>query len=320
MNSLDWYIRSQLKLRHLQLLVALDDLRNVGKVANYLHVSQPAVSKSLSELENNIGLKLFQRTAHGMQPTIYGNSMVLYSKKILTELGKARDELRALVSGLEGKVSIGVLPGAAVVVLPEAISQLKQESPVTGIAIMEGDMGTLKPKLLSGEIEIIIGILPDEQHQADMEHIFLYQDKMVLAAGSQHPLAKQKNISWNDLYNTPWILPPYGSLTRQPIEDEFRRHQLSLPLNYIESISTMVNIGILRQGNTVAFLPNAVASYYAKMGQLAILPPSISKLRQDVGILHMKNQALSPSARLFIATLKNIYGGGDGGLEEKPAT
>ncbi|ELJ4169133.1 LysR family transcriptional regulator [Salmonella enterica] len=308
MNSLDWYIRSQLKLRHLQLLVALDDLRNVGKVANYLHVSQPAVSKSLSELENNIGLKLFQRTAYGMQPTIYGSSLVMFSRKILAELGKARDELRALVSGLEGKVSVGVLPGAAVVVLPEAISQLKHESPVTGIAITEGNMGSLKPKLLSGEIEIIIGILPEDNHHADMEHISLYQDKLVLVAGNKHPLATKKNIGWHDLYHTSWILPPNDSMTRQPIENEFRRHQLTLPTNYIESISTMVNVGILCQGNAIAFLPSAVAGYYVKQGMLAILPTSVPKLRQSVGILHMKSQALSPSARLFIATLKNIYG------------
>lgn len=101
MNSIDRFMRSQLKLRHLQLLIAIDDLRNMGKVANYLNVSQPAVSKALSELKNNIRLKLFYRTGHGMEPTIYGKSLIVYVKKILTELGKARDELSALISGLE---------------------------------------------------------------------------------------------------------------------------------------------------------------------------------------------------------------------------
>ncbi|MBW7982711.1 LysR family transcriptional regulator [Enterobacillus tribolii] len=307
MASLDWYIRSQLKLRHLQLLVALDDLRNVGKVATYLHVSQPAVSKALSELENNIGLKLFNRTVHGMQPTIYGGSLVVYAKRILAELGKARDELRALISGVEGKVTVGALPAAAVAVLPKAIAALKTQSPVTAISIIEGSMDTLKPRLREGEIEVIVGLLPEDDPLSDVETLFLYQDNMVLATGSHHPLGQKKHVTWDELRHSPWILPPHASLMRQPIEEEFRRHRLALPSDYIESVSTMINVGILQHGNAVAFLPSVVAHYYARLGVLAVLPPSIPKLVHPVGIMHMKNQALSPSAMLLIATLKNIY-------------
>ncbi|MBJ3816882.1 LysR family transcriptional regulator [Shimwellia pseudoproteus] len=309
MNSLDSFIRSQLKLRQLQLLVVMDDLRNVSKVANYLHVSQPAVSKALSELENNIGLKLFHRTIHGMQPTIYGSSLVVYARRILAELGKARDELRALISGVEGKVSIGALPAAAAAILPGAIDQLKTQSPYTAIAIMEGTMEVLKPRLLSGEIELIVGILPEESAHAETDAIFIYQEKMALVTGVEHPLANKQQITWDELQSTPWILPPHGSLTRQPIEEEFRYHHLSLPTNYIESVSTMVNVGILQLGQAIAFLPGSVARYYARLGVLAILPVSIPALTQQVGILHVKDQTLSPSARLFIATLKNRFDG-----------
>lgn len=303
----DWYIRTHLKLRHLQLLVALDDLRNVGKVASYLHVSQPAVSKSLSELEMNIDLKLFNRTVHGMTPTVYGSSLVSYAKRILAELGKARDELRALASGIQGKVTVGALPAAALATLPKSIAHLKKHSPETAIAIIEGTMDQLRPKLKEGEIEIIIGLVPMRSSMVDMEVIPLYDDPMVLATGSHHPLAKKHRVSWKDLQHIPWILPPHSSLVRLPIEEEFRRQNMALPADYIESLSTMTNIGILQMSDTVAFLPYEVANYYACLGMLTILPQSIPGLMRQIGIMYMKEHVLSPSAMLLIDTLKSIH-------------
>ncbi|AFJ48707.1 LysR family transcriptional regulator [Shimwellia blattae] len=317
MNSLDGFLRSQLKLRQLQLLVVMDDLRNVGKVANYLHVSQPAVSKALSELENNIGLKLFNRTIHGMQPTIYGSSLVVYARRILAEAGKARDELRALMAGVQGKVSVGVLPIAAGTLLPRAIDQLKSESPFTALTITEGTMELLRPRLLAGEIELIVGILPEDTHQADTDTIFIHEEPMVLVAGTSHPLAGKKHITWSELRSTPWILPPHSSLIRQLIEDAFRRHHVALPTNYIESVATMVNIGILQQGKTVGFLPGSVARHYARLGGVTVIPVSIPTVTLPVGVLYMRNQPLSASARLLIAALKNYR---DAGPRPQPGT
>lgn len=307
MTSLDWYIRTHLKLRHLQLLVALDDLRSVGKVASYLHVSQPAVSKSLSELELNLGLKLFSRTVHGMTPTAYGSSLVSYAKRILAELGKARDELRALASGIQGKVTVGALPAATLATLPKSIAHLKKHSPETAIAIIEGTMDQLRPKLKEGEIEVIIGLIPMRSSMVDMEVIPLYHDPMVLATGSHHHLAKKRHVSWLDLQHIPWILPPHSSLVRVPIEEEFRRQNMVLPADYIESLSTMTNIGILQHSDTVAFLPYEVAHHYVGLGVLAILPQSIPGLVRQIGIMYMKEHVLSPSAILLIDTLKSIH-------------
>ncbi len=312
-SSLDWSIRFHLKLRHLQLLVALDDFRNVGKVATYLHVSQPAISKSLSELEKNMGLKLFQRTAHGMTPTIYGTSLVNYAKKVLTELGKVRDEIHSLSSGVRGKVTVGALPAAALATLPQCIARLKDNSPEIAIEIIEGTMDHLKPRLREGEIEIIIGLISSQLKANDMETILLYEDPMVLATGSHHPLAERKRIKWHELQDIPWILPPHSSIVREPIEQEFRRQNMTLPIDYIESISTMTNIGILQHGNSVAFLPFEVAGYYASLGIISILPLTIPNLLRPIGIMHLKGQSLSTSALMLINTLKTIY------IEEKNA-
>ena len=90
MAQLDSYIRTDLKPRHLHLLVALDNIRNLGRVAEYMHVTQPAVSKSLAELERGVGLRLFERTARGVHPTIYGECLIRHARSMLTDLAQAR--------------------------------------------------------------------------------------------------------------------------------------------------------------------------------------------------------------------------------------
>ena len=99
-------MRASLRPRHLQLLTALDDVRHVGRVAASLNVSQPAVSKTLAELEKGLGVKLFERTARGVHPTIYGASLIRHARSVLAELTLARDDLRGLMSGEIGRAHV----------------------------------------------------------------------------------------------------------------------------------------------------------------------------------------------------------------------
>src|SRR5687768_11259777 len=112
MDGIDRYMRSGLRPRSLQLLVAIDELRQLGKVADFLNITQPAVSKAVAEMERGLGLKLFERTARGVHPTIYGECLIRHARVMLSDLGQARDELRGLVSGSSGTVRVGVLATA----------------------------------------------------------------------------------------------------------------------------------------------------------------------------------------------------------------
>ena len=107
MARLDWSIRANLKLRHMQLLVALDDMRHVGRAADLLTISQPAVSKSLSEIERGLGLRLFERGARGIVPTEYGECLVGLSRDTLQRLEATGERLRHLQHGAGGRVRVG---------------------------------------------------------------------------------------------------------------------------------------------------------------------------------------------------------------------
>jgi len=152
----DWFIRANLKPRHFRMLVALDDLRHMGRVAQSLHVSQPAVSLALGELEKGLGFKLFERTPKGVLPNAYGECQIRHARAVLASLVQARDELHALRSGALGRVIVGALPAMRPGLLPKAMAKLKEKTPLTIVTVHEGSMESMLPELRRGAVDLIV--------------------------------------------------------------------------------------------------------------------------------------------------------------------
>lgn len=300
----DWYIRRHLKLRHLQLLVAIDDLRNIGRVAASLNVTQPAVSKMLGEVERGLGVALFERTARGVNPTVYGAALVEHARQVLAKLDVARAELRDLLSGAAGKVSVGALPAVAPTLLPRSLALLKERSPGTSVFVREGTQDVLLQELLRGNLDLVVGTLPDGRIP-HLEEKVLYEDRFLLVAGRHHRLAGHARLAWSDLRECPWVLPPVGTLLREPLEVAFEEHGLAMPRNHVETLSVHVISGYLQLTDAIACLREAVAHRYQALGALAVLPLDLPKMLGPVGMTWSRERLLSSSARLMMKCLES---------------
>lgn len=296
MAQLDWYIRANLKPRHLQLLVALDDLRHLGQVAASLHVTQPAVSLALGELERGLGFKLFDRTSRGVQPNAYGVCLIRHARDMLRTLAQARDELRALHTGAAGKTTLGALPATTPVLVPKALALLKQQSPLTTVVIFEGAIETLLPELRRGHLDLIVGRLPPRHQADDLAELSLFEQASTLVVGRQHPLAQRATLSWSDLADQPWVLPPLGSLPREPLEAAFQEHGLVMPNNCIETLSVHVIATYLQETPSIGLLSQSVARHYSDLGLLSVLPLSLPDVLRPIGLVWTRQRPLAPSA------------------------
>ena len=303
MAQLDWYLQVNLKARHLRLLVALDDFGNLKQVADLSHVTVPAVSKALAELEKGLGLELFARTAQGLKPTAYGEILVRHARTMLTDIHQARDELKALSSGSEGKIHVGVFPASSSVLLPHALALLKQRSPGTNVMVTEGNATTLLPELWQGRIDMVVGRLPNRNALSGFDEKELLEEPVMLMTGRHHPLARQKKLKWSDLKSFPWVLPPAGSLLREPLERTLERHGLTLANNYIETLSTHLARAYLTITDAIGVMAGAVAKDPSQ--PLSILPLSLPRLMRPAGVLWNRNRVLTPGAHLMIAALED---------------
>ena len=150
MPDIDRVLRSNLKLKHLQLLVALDEFRHLGRASEFLSLTQPAVSKTLAEIERMFGLALFLRSTRGTEPTAYGGAVVRFARTVLADYGRTQDEIAAVASGGAGRTSVGAMVVATPGLLTRAVELLKAQSSQTTVSIEEGDLTRLLPRLRIG--------------------------------------------------------------------------------------------------------------------------------------------------------------------------
>jgi DNA-binding transcriptional LysR family regulator len=307
MARFDWHVRADLKPRHLQLLVALDDFRSLVKVADYLHITQPAVSKALAELERGLEVQLFERGPRGMTPTLFGECMIRHARTLLGDFRKAHDELASLRSGGGGIVSLGILPAAAPVLAPMAIALLKRRSPETTVTLSEGTLDNLLPDLQVGRLDLVVGTLaPTRLPSTVTARILHEEDPLVLVAGAHHPLASRPNPRWADLADYPWIVPPPGASMREPLERILAEHDLPIPLNRVESVSLVTNWTLLRHTLCIGFFSKHIAQHYEELGLIRMLPLEIPKLVGPVGAMWIREKPLLPATQAMLNALTEV--------------
>jgi DNA-binding transcriptional LysR family regulator len=303
-TQLDWYLQLNLKARQLRLLVAIDDLGNLRKVAEVTHVTLPAVSKALAELEKGLGLELFTRTTRGLRPTTYGECLIRYARRMLTDLNQVRDELKSLSSGSGGKVNVGVYPASSSVLVPHALALLKQRSPNTNVLVTEGTSSVLLPQLWEGKLDLVVGRLPAVSPYAGFAEKALMEEQLVLVTGPKHPLAQRKRLQWSDLEQYPWVLPPSVSQMRESLDQVLLEHGVDLEKNYVETQSIQLIRTYLYLTDAIAVMVSTAA--HDKAQPLAVLPLKLAHKLRAAGVRWNRNRLLSPAAELMMACLEEV--------------
>jgi DNA-binding transcriptional LysR family regulator len=301
-TQLEWYLQVNLKSRQLRLLVAIDDLGNLSRVAEATHVSLPAVSRALTELEKGLGLELFTRTARGLRPTAQGECIIRYARGMVTGLQQVRDELKALNSRSGGRVNVGVYPGSSFLLIPDALALLKQRSRNTNVQVVEGSSTLLLPQLWEGKLDLVVGRIPPSSPSSGLEERVLLEEHLTFVTRPEHPLAQRGSLEWSDLKDYPWVLPPSASQLREPLDRMLAHQGIEHENDYIEIMSLHLTRAYLYKSDAIAVMPHAAA--HDPFQPIAVLPLSMPTLLRPAGVQWNRNRPLSPSARLMMDCLE----------------
>ena len=216
--SSDYLVR-RLRLRHLELLVALADAGTMRAAATRLHLSQPALSKMLGEIETGFGARLFERSPQGLAANALGDAVVYRARVILGELARGSDEVAALRSGAQGVLRLGTLSVTAAV--PKAVVQLRRRLPGALVQIQEGRVRDLIQRLLHGELDGVFGAITPELLTSELLPLLrpevLLEDELCVLCAEGHPLARSRRLRWADLQAGAWVAPPKDTLVRQAL-------------------------------------------------------------------------------------------------------
>lgn len=297
------FLLGRLKLRQLRLLTAVAEAGTVLKGSQVLNIAQPAATKSIKELEDALGVQLFERSSRGVTPTDFGHVMIKHAKLILTQLRHASEEMQSLDEGLSGRVYVGTLLAASPSLLPRALAVLLARRPGIAVTVTEGTIDRLMPSLRTGDIDVVLGRLSEYREREGLQQELLYLDSISIVVRSGHSLTKRQDLKLADLIGQAWIMPPPQTSLRRQLDFAFRREGLEPPVDVIESVSILTNHALLVETDMIAAMPHQVASVQAG---LVILPITVDAASSRIGATTRANVGLSAAVEYFMNIVREI--------------
>ncbi|MGJ7512530.1 LysR family transcriptional regulator [Variovorax sp. GT1P44] len=298
------FMQRALTLRHMRLLVALEELRQVGRVATALNISQPAVSKALAKIESGVGVALFERTSRGMVPTAHGACLLRYAHMMTNEIARAVDELTGIEQGITATVAVGATAGSGTgYLLNAAILQGRQRLPELTVTVSEGTREHLLRQLRTGRLDLVVGAAGDSVAPADLDATPLYIDAPAIVCGTRHTLAAKRRTGWPDMVAEAWVLPPRTTRVRAAVEALFRRTGAVRPRVLAETLSLDLILELVVNGAALAVLPQHLARRLAMAGQVRMLDVETPGLVMPVAVFSPAGAAASSAIDTFKSCL-----------------
>jgi LysR family pca operon transcriptional activator len=284
-----------IKLRHIRALLDIAEAGSLSAVARRQRISQPALSRTLAELEALLGHALFHRVRRRLDLTEAGAAFRRHAALGLQSLEAGVAALRP--DGIGGVVRIGILPTAATRLIPRVALRFRQEQPDTVLQIETGPHRHLLALLRDGGVDLMIGRMPVASEMAGLSFAHLYEEDIVLVARAGHPLVGSDLRSI--LQGVPLILPPTDALIRRAVDEYLASLGLAGLRPAVETVALAVGRGILAGSDAVWFISRGVVAEELDRGDVVELPIGVRFLSGSVGITRRQSAPPTPAADLL---------------------
>ncbi|EPO0351900.1 LysR substrate-binding domain-containing protein [Klebsiella pneumoniae] len=293
----------RIRLRHLHTFVAVAQQGTLGRAAETINLSQPALSKTLNELEQLTGTRLFERGRLGAQLTLVGEQFLTHAVKVLDALNSAGQALNRKEGLNNDIVRIGALPTAALGILPTVIGQFhKQQKDITlQVATMNNTM--LLAGLKSGEIDIGIGRMSDPELMSGLHYELLFLESLKLVVRPGHPLL-QETVTLSRVMEWPVVVSPKGTVPRQNAEALLQSQGCKMPAGCIETLSASLSRQLTVDFDYVWFVPSGAVKDDLRRGVLTALPIATQGAGEPIGILTRVDATLTPGTQTLLSAIR----------------
>lgn len=285
--------------RDLKYFEVIAEEGNLGRAAERLHRTQPALTKCIDRLEEDLGAKLFEKDGRGMRLTAAGEVLVRRTRQMAIMVEETAREMQDYAGGLQGTVRIGCVPTLAEHLMPAVFEQLLLEAPAIAINLVVGMNDNLLAGLRDGEIDLVVGPVLDTDPDMTCEQIA--EDTVVVMASENHPIFDGP-CTLARLLDYKWMLPARTVASRQWLDQTFERHGLPRPQVQIEPNVLNAILPILERTSLLGFVTRFnLVSGRARVREV-VLPET--QMRRRLGLSYRKNGYLSPVAARVVDILR----------------
>ena len=293
---------SRLRMRHLRLLVALEQCLTLGAAGAEVGMSQPAATQMLKEMESLLGAQLYERHSRGMRPTAVGQLLVAQARLILGSVRHVADATAAQLAGEGQPLAVGAIPAAVAGLLERRLDALRRLLPTMRLSVVEDSPDHVMALLGAGVIQVALVREPPAGAMEQFRFIALCDDRLAIVAAPSHPMARRRSVQLADLHRHAWSLPvathPAGIAFQQACRDAGFTPQGS----NIQSTSTALLCSVTADGQTLAAVPLSIASGLLRAGQLVEIAVRQTIALPPLGAMHAQTGIL-PAATALVNLL-----------------
>jgi len=282
---------SRLRIKHLRLVEALARTQSLRQAATALHVSQPAATKILQDLEGLLGMKLFNRNAQAVRINPMGEFVAHYARRVLRETLKFGEDLKLQQQGGAGTLAVGAIIAAHTWLLPTAIAVLKASRPLLTIRLMESSSDRLLADLEKNELDLVVGRFTQQSHRPQFDFLSLADEPLSVFVRADHPCAEVASLA--DLAEQAWVLPLGPTPIRALLETAFADEGRTLPANVVETTSIFATLNLVKHADMLAVLPRAAV--LAQGDHVSVLPIALGHVLSPYGIMTRKDPEPAPA-------------------------
>ena len=302
-------IDPRIKFRHLSCFLEVARQRGFVKAATILNITQPAVSKTLKELEDILGVRLFERSRSGVTLTRFGAVFLRYAGSSATALRQGLDSLRQAGSGAGISINIGALPTVAARLIPQALHRFKSAHPESAISVTTGLNTDLLSRLRVGDLDLVVGRMAAPELMAGLSFQYLYTEHISFLVRPGHPLLASDVFDFRRLENFTVLVPHQVSIIRPYVDRLLIANGMPTLNNVIETVSMAFGRHYARKYDAVWIISRGVAADDIDDGLLLELPIDTSDYPGPVGLTSRADLPPGPALENLMHSIRDISAG-----------
>ncbi len=289
-----------MKLHDIHVLMAVAQAGSMGKAAALLNTTQSAISRSIADLEQSVGVRLLDRSPQGVEPTRYGRALLKRSVAVFDELRQGVQDIEFLCDPGAGELRIGAGPTVSEGIVLTVVEKLTLQYPRVAFHITPAGTLALFEELRARRIELGFSQLSGAAAEEDMDQEILFEEPLVVVAGRENPWVRRRKIKLAELVAEPWTWPPPGTAFDALVVEAFRASGLQPPRATVYAAAINIQTRLASNGRFLAVVPAYTMRFFPTHGSLKVLPVELPTARRQIGIITLRNRTLSPLAQLFI--------------------
>ena len=274
----------RIRLRHLEVLLAIARHGNLTAAASALDITQPAMSQWLADIEAAAGARLFDR-GRRLRPTPFSAPVIGHAERVLQDVHRTLAEVQAIRSGGSGRVRIGAMPVAAATLVPAAVLRLRTQAPGIELTLVHDIAATLRSQMERDELDLLVTRLDARTLASGLPQQRLFQDRHCVLCRVGHPLAGRARVAWRDAVRYPWLMPPPGTPLHLALHASFEAAGVPVPPKMLTSTSVATNAALIRSSDALGVQSGAVTAELLAQGSVTTLPLRLVHDTGDVGLV-----------------------------------